>query len=111
MDASAARRARRPHLAAQFAGPGSGRDLQLPTTASGAQFYSSNVLDGNLPAPGGGFDQSGHGTCLAPQYFPDGHNRLAEPGVVSPVLRHSERWQSVTPCVWAGGSGHAGSRQ
>ncbi len=85
-----------PRLAAQLHCPATGRTMRLLSTAPGLQFYSGNFLDGSLPAPGGGFHQRGSGVCLEPQYFPDAPNRLAEPGVISPVLRPGETWQSVS---------------
>lgn len=55
--------------------PGSGRVLEILTTAPGIQFYSGNFLDGTTVGKSGRIYRQGDGLCLEPQVFPDAPNR------------------------------------
>lgn len=70
--------------------PGSGRVLDVFTTAPGLQVYSGNFLDGSLTGKGGHVYQQYGGMCLEPQTFP---NAINEPGFPSPVLRPGQTYQ------------------
>ena len=70
--------------------PGSGRVLDVFTTAPGLQVYSGNFLDGTLTGKGGHVYQQYGGLCLEPQCFP---NAINEPGFPSPVLRPGQMYQ------------------
>jgi aldose 1-epimerase len=70
--------------------PGSGRVLDVFTTAPGLQVYSGNFLDGSLTGKGGHVYQQYHGLCLEPQTFP---NAINEPSFPSPVLRPGQTYQ------------------
>lgn len=62
-------------LAARLEDPGSGRVMELWTTAPGVQFYSGNFLDGTVTGKMGHAYRQGDGLCLEPQTFPDSPNR------------------------------------
>ena len=62
-------------LAARLEHPGSGRVLEILTTAPGIQFYSGNFLDGTTVGKSGRIYRQGDGLCLEPQVFPDAPNR------------------------------------
>lgn len=55
--------------------PESGRVLEVLTEEPGIQVYTSNFLDGSLPAKGGGYYPFRAGLCLETQHFPDSPNR------------------------------------
>ncbi len=55
--------------------PGSGRVMELHSTAPGVQFYSGNFLDGTMTGKGGRAYRQSDGLCLEPQSFPDTPNR------------------------------------
>lgn len=55
--------------------PGSGRVLDLSSTAPGLQFYSGNALSSRDPGLGGRAYAAREGLCLEPQHFPDSPNR------------------------------------
>jgi aldose 1-epimerase len=61
--------------AARVEHPGSGRVLELLTTAPGLQFYTGNFLDGTMAGKGGRAYRQSDGFCLEPQPFPDTPNR------------------------------------
>lgn len=60
--------------AAWLEDPGSGRVLEVLTTAPGVQFYSGNFLDGTVVGKGGRIYRQGDALCLEPQLFPDTPN-------------------------------------
>ncbi len=55
--------------------PGSGRVLDLHSTAPGLQFYSGNHLAGGAPGTSGRLYVPRDGLCLEPQAFPDTPNK------------------------------------
>lgn len=61
--------------AARLEHAGSGRVMELLTTAPGVQFYSGNFLDGTIAGKGGACYRQGDGLCLEPQVFPDAPNQ------------------------------------
>jgi aldose 1-epimerase len=61
--------------AARLEHPGSGRAMDLFTTAPGLQVYTGNFLDGQLVGKGGRAYRQSDGICLEPQTFPDAPNR------------------------------------
>jgi aldose 1-epimerase len=61
--------------AARVEHPGSGRVLELSTTAPGLQFYTGNFLDGTMAGKSGRAYRQSDGFCLEPQPFPDTPNR------------------------------------
>jgi aldose 1-epimerase len=65
--------------AARLHDPGSGRVLDLFTTAPGLQFYSGNRLDATSIGKSGRIYRQGDGLCLEPQVFPDAPNRPGFP--------------------------------
>ncbi|HEU4960075.1 MAG TPA: aldose epimerase family protein [Sphingomonas sp.] len=74
--------------------PGSGRLLDLSSTAPGLQFYSGNALSSGDPGLGGRAYAAREGLCLEPQHFPDSPNRPAFPSArLAPgeVYRHQIR--------------------
>lgn len=66
-------------LAARVEHPGSGRVMELLTTAPGVQFYSGNFLDGTSVGKGGHIYRQGDALCLEPQVFPDAPNQKGFP--------------------------------
>jgi aldose 1-epimerase len=54
--------------------PGSGRVMELWTTAPGVQFYSGNFLDATTTGKSGRVYRQGDALCLEPQVFPDSPN-------------------------------------
>lgn len=54
---------------------GSGRVMELHSTAPGVQFYTGNFLDGTMTGKGGRAYRQSDGLCLEPQPFPDTPNR------------------------------------
>jgi aldose 1-epimerase len=61
--------------AATLEHPGSGRVMELHSTAPGVQFYTGNFLDGTMTGKGGRAYRQSDGLCLEPQSFPDTPNR------------------------------------
>ncbi|MDG1572012.1 galactose mutarotase [Robiginitalea sp. M366] len=55
--------------------PGSGRQLEVFTEEPGIQVYTSNFLNGDQPAKGGGYYPFRGGLCLETQHLPDSPNR------------------------------------
>jgi aldose 1-epimerase len=86
--------------AARLHDPGSGRTLELTTSAPGLQLYTGNGLDGSLRGRGGVAWRRHAGVCLEPQRFPDAPNR---PAFGSAVLEPGERYveRSVFRCFVA----------
>lgn len=64
-------------LAARLEEPGSGRVLELHTTAPGLQLYTGNFLDGTIVGKSGRLYRQSDGVCLEPQVFPDAPNQPA----------------------------------
>ncbi|MFN3943330.1 MAG: aldose epimerase family protein [Allosphingosinicella sp.] len=64
-----------PRLLARVEDPGSGRAMELLSTAPGVQFYSGNVLDGTSAGKSGRLYRQGDSVVLEPQMFPDTANR------------------------------------
>jgi aldose 1-epimerase len=79
--------------AARVYAPGSGRVLDVFTTAPGVQFYSGNMLDGSLAGKGGTIYARNSGLCLETQHFPDSPN---QPQFPSTVLRPGETYRQST---------------
>lgn len=67
--------------AAQAYHAGSGRVLEVFTDQPGVQVYTSNFLDSDQPAKGGGYYPFRGGLCLETQHFPDSPNRPEFPSV------------------------------
>lgn len=55
--------------------PGSGRVLDVESTAPGVQLYTGNHLAGGAPGTGGVTYEARGGLCLEPQNFPDAPNQ------------------------------------
>jgi len=55
--------------------PGSGRVMEVLTTAPGVQFYSGNFLDGSSMGKSGRVYRQGDALCLEPQVYPDTPNK------------------------------------
>lgn len=64
---------------ATFYDPGSGRVLDVESTAPGVQLYSGNHLAGGAPGTGGSIYEARGGLCLEPQNFPDAPNQPGFP--------------------------------
>lgn len=79
--------------AARLVDPGSGRTLDVRTTAPGVQFYSGNRLDGSIRGKGGHVYPVRAGLSLETQHFPDAPNHPAFP---SAVLRPGQEYRSTT---------------
>jgi aldose 1-epimerase len=77
--------------AATVTEPGSGRVMEVWTTAPGVQFYTGNHLN-SLPGKGGWKYESRHGFCLEPGAFPDTPNH---PDFPSAVLHPGETYRST----------------
>lgn len=82
----------RPGLAhaATVRDPGSGRILDVFTTAPGIQLYTGNFLDGTLTGKDGHVYRQYGALCLEPQTFP---NAINEPRFPSPVLRPGQVYE------------------
>ncbi|MBX7118526.1 MAG: galactose mutarotase [Gemmatimonadaceae bacterium] len=80
-------------IAARVRDPGSGRTLEVRTTAPALQFYAGNFLDGSITGKRGQRYGRRAGLCLETQQFADGPNQPAFP---SCILRPGERWRSRT---------------
>jgi aldose 1-epimerase len=78
--------------AATVRDPGSGRMLDMFTTAPGLQVYTSNFLDGSLTGKGGHVYRRYGALCLEPQCFPNAINESRFP---SPVLRPGEVYEHI----------------
>lgn len=80
-------------LAARLHEPHSARTLTVHTTQPGVQFYSGNMLTGELCGVLGAYYERRTALCLETQHFPDSPNHPAFP---STTLRTGESWQSST---------------
>ena len=60
--------------AARIEEPGSGRVLEMRTTAPGIQFYTGNFMDGTFFGKAGRAYRQGDAICLEPGTFPDAPN-------------------------------------
>lgn len=76
--------------AATVRDPGSGRVLDVFTTAPGIQVYTGNFLDGSLTGKRCHTYGRYGGLCLEPQCFP---NAINEPRFPSPVLRPGQVYE------------------
>jgi aldose 1-epimerase len=76
--------------AATVRDPGSGRILDVFTTAPGIQVYTGNFLDGTLTGKAGHVYRQYGALCLEPQCFP---NAINEPRFPSPVLRPGQVYE------------------
>jgi aldose 1-epimerase len=76
-------------VSARLRDPGSGRTLEISTSAAGLQLYTGGGLDGSCRGRGGVAYRRHAGVCLEPQRFPDAPNR---PGFGSVVLEPGERF-------------------
>jgi len=81
-----------PQLAATLVDHGSGRGMNVLTTAPGLQFYSGNFLNGTLKGKGGAIYAQHAGLCLETQGFP---NAINQPKFPSVVLRPGEKYRHV----------------
>lgn len=72
---------------------GSGRLLEVSTSAPGLQFYSGNSLRSRLPGKSGHPYRPRQGLCLETQHFPDSPNQATFP---STILRPGETYRSET---------------
>jgi aldose 1-epimerase len=79
--------------AARVYEPGTGRLLEVYTTAPGIQFYSGNMLDGSLAGKRGTIYTRNSGLCLETQHFPDSPN---QPQFPSTVIRPGETYRQTT---------------
>lgn len=79
--------------AAHVFDPSSGRTLTVHTTKPGIQFYSGNLLEGQLPGKDGATYDQHSGFCLEPQHFPDSPNK---PNFPSPVLEPGETYRHTS---------------
>jgi aldose 1-epimerase len=79
--------------AARVYASGSGRVMDVSTTAPGVQFYSGNMLDGSHAGKGGTIYTRNSGLCLETQHFPDSPN---QPQFPSTVLRPGEMYRQST---------------
>jgi aldose 1-epimerase len=85
--------------AATLEHPGSGRVMELHSTAPGVQFYTGNFLDGTMTGKGGRAYRQSDGLCLEPQCFPDTPNRPDFPSArLDPgeVYEHRILWRFRT---------------
>jgi aldose 1-epimerase len=61
--------------AAVLRDPGSGRVMEILTTAPAVQFYSGNFLNGTTVGKSGRVYRQGDALCLEPQVYPDAPNQ------------------------------------
>jgi aldose 1-epimerase len=81
-----------PRLAATLVDPGSGRGMNVLTTAPGLQLFSVNFLNGILKGKGGATYAHHAGLCLETQGFP---NAINQPEFPSVVLRPGKKYRHV----------------
>lgn len=62
--------------------PSSGRAMRIATSQPGIQFYSGNLLDGEVTGKGGTRYVRHAALCLEPQHYPDSPNRPRFPSTV-----------------------------
>lgn len=82
-----------PFPAARLAHPGSGRVLQVSTTATHLQLYTAAALDGSLRGKSGIAYPRYAGVCLECQGYPDG---ASQPHLGDIILRPGSPKQEVT---------------
>ena len=80
-------------LAACAWDPGSGRTLEVRTSAPGVQLYTANGFDGTLLGSGGRMIRQGDGYAIEAQAPPDAPNH---PEFASTILRAGETWRITT---------------
>ena len=68
-----------PRTAARLIDEGSGRVLEVLTTAPALQIYTGNFLDGTISGKGGALYRQGDAICLEAQAFPDAPNQPSFP--------------------------------
>lgn len=73
--------------------PGSGRTLEIETSAPGIQFYTGNLLDGTMVGPSGRTYRQSDGFCFEPHHFPNTPNIASFP---SARLDPGETYRSTT---------------
>ncbi len=83
-------------LAAVAFDRGSGISLQVYTDQPGVQFYSGNMLFGDLVGTSGRVYRQGAGFALETQHFPDAPHHIGESEWPSVVLRPGEAFTSTT---------------
>lgn len=88
-----AKRPDAPRPAARLAHPSSGRVLEISTTASYLQLYTSRGLDGSLTGKSGTAYPAYSGVCLECEGYPDG---AGTPALGDIVLRPGESKREVT---------------
>ncbi len=69
---------------------GTGRILEVYSTAPGVQFYTGNFLDGTITGKNGKVYKLRYGLCLEPQLYPDTPN---QPKFPSCVLKPGETYK------------------
>ena len=79
-------------LAARVYEPGSGRIMEVYTTAPGVQLYTANGMR-DVRGKAGKVYQRYYGYCLETEHFPDSPNK---PHFPSPVLRPGEKYDTTT---------------
>lgn len=80
-------------LAARVKDPLSGRVMEIYTSESSIQFYTSNFLNGTIKGKGGVAYQQYQGLCLETQHLPDSIN---QPNFPSILLKPSEKYSQTT---------------
>ena len=73
--------------------PGSGRVMDVYTTQPGVQFYSGNMIEGEIHGRDGRIYRRHAGLCLETQHFPDSPN---QPQFPSTVLEPGATYQQST---------------
>jgi aldose 1-epimerase len=79
-------------LAARVYEPGSGRIMEVYTTAPGMQLYTANGMR-DVRGKAGKVYQNHYGYCLETEHFPDSPNK---PHFPSPVLRPGDKYDTTT---------------
>jgi aldose 1-epimerase len=69
-------------LAARVEDVGSGRVMDVLTTAPAFQFYSGNFLDGSITGKKGQVYHQWTGLCIEPQHYPDSPNKPQFPSTL-----------------------------
>lgn len=90
---------KRPRPSVTLHDPGSGRTMEIATTAPGLQLYTSNFLDGALEGKAGAHYAKYAGVCLETQNLPDAIHHLPTAdrgGFPSLVLRPGETYKHTT---------------
>ena len=80
-------------LAARLHDPSSGRVMEVRTTEPGVQFYSGNMMVGQVTGKAGGVYVRRGGLCLETQHFPDSPN---QPTFPSTELKPGQTYRSTT---------------